>query len=139
MDSSNSIVKSSMDGIKELYNKPGGKFAKIMGILAGCGIGYAFLKYALPFLVASTANLILFVAELAVLAVLVGIVTSKPFWRALSLLWLQVMRKLYGLVVNIDPIAILQNAISEMRNTGISFVRLKRLHSPSRSRVEPSR
>lgn len=115
MDSSNSIVKSSMDGIKELYNKPGGKFAKIMGILAGCGIGYAFLKYALPFLVASTANLILFVAELAVLAVLVGIVTSKPFWRALSLLWLQVMRKLYGLVVNIDPIAILQNAISEMR------------------------
>lgn len=115
MDSSNSIVKSSMDGIKELYNKPGGKFAKIMGILAGCGIGYAFLKYALPFLVASTANLILFVAELAVLAVLVGIVTSKPFWKALSLLWLQIMRKLYGLVVNIDPIAILQNAISEMR------------------------
>ena len=115
MDSSNSIVKSSMDGIKELYNKPGGKFAKIMGILAGCGIGYAFLKYALPFLVASTANLILFIAELVVLAILVGIVSSKPFWKALSLLWLQIMRKLYGLVVNIDPIAILQNAISEMR------------------------
>ncbi len=110
-----SIVKSSMDGIKELYNKPGGKFAKLMGIIAGCGIGYAFLKYALPFLVASTANLILFIGELVVLAIIVGIVTSKPFWRALSLLWLQVMRKLYGLVVNIDPIAILQNAVAEMK------------------------
>jgi hypothetical protein len=86
-----------------------------MGIIAGCGIGYLFLKYALPFLVASTANLILFITELVVLAILVGIVTSKPFWRALSLLWLQIMRKLYGLVVNIDPIAILQNAVSEMK------------------------
>jgi hypothetical protein len=109
-----SVMKPSIDGIREMYKKPGGKFAKVTGLLAGCGVGYAFLKYALPFLVASTANLILFVGELVVLAVIVGIVTSKPFWRALSLLWLQVMRKLCGLVVNIDPIAILQNKIKDM-------------------------
>lgn len=107
--------KSSMDGIKELYNKPGGKFAKIMAIIAAGGIGFLFLKYALPFLVASAANLILFVIELAALALIVGVVTSKPFWRALSLIWLQIMRKLYGFVVNIDPIAILQNAVNEMK------------------------
>jgi hypothetical protein len=133
----NNVALQPKDKFKELWKRPGGGFAKLTGILAILGIGYAFFKFALPFLVAATANLLLFVAELAALAAIVYIVTNKKTRRLISLLWLQLMRKAYGLVVNIDPIAILENGIREMReklqiidknvtNLGSILVRMKR-------------
>lgn len=110
-----SLAVQEKNNIKELWKRPGGTFAKITGILALGGGIFAFLKYALPFLVAATANLLLFSLELVALAAIIFAVTSKPFRRLVSLTWLQVMRKLYGVVVNIDPIAILQNGINEMK------------------------
>ena len=115
MDSTNSMAVQTKDGLKELWKRPGGTFAKVTGIIALCGGAFAFLKYLLPFLVAATANLLLFAVELIALAAILFAVTSKPFRRLVSLTWLQVMRKLYGLVVNIDPIAILKNGIREMK------------------------
>lgn len=111
----NSNLPATTDGLKELWKRPGGTFAKVTGVVALCGAGFAFLKYVLPFLVAATANLLLFAVELVALAAIIFAVTSKPFRRLVSLTWLQIMRKLYGLVVNIDPIAILQNGINEMK------------------------
>ena len=102
-------------GLKELWKRPGGTFAKITGFLALGGVAFAFCKYVLPFLVAATGNLLLLAVELVALAAIIFIFTSKPFLRAVSLGWLQLMRKLYGLIVNIDPIAILQNGINEMK------------------------
>ena len=103
------------DGLMELWNRPGGTFAKITGGIALVGAGYAFLKYCLPFLVAAAGNMLLLSAELVGLAAILFAVTSKTFLRGVSLTWLQIMRKFYGLIVNIDPIAILQNGINEMR------------------------
>ena len=103
------------DGLKELWNRPGGLFAKITGVLALGGSAFAFFKYVLPFLVAAAGNMLLLSVELAALALFLFIVTDKTFLRGLSLTWLQIMRKLYGLIVNIDPIAILQNGINEMK------------------------
>lgn len=103
------------DGLMELWNRPGGTFAKITGVIALCGAGLAFLKYILPFLVAAAGNMLLLTVELIALASILFAVTSKTFLRGVSLTWLQVMRKLYGVIVNIDPIAILQNGINEMR------------------------
>lgn len=109
------ITTNKKDGLSELWNRPGGTFAKITGGLALAGAGYAFLKYALPFLVAAAGNMLLLSVELAGLAAILFAVTSKTFLRGVSLTWLQVMRKFYGLIVNIDPIAILQNGINEMK------------------------
>lgn len=111
----NSLTTTNKDGLAELWNRPGGTFAKITGGVALAGAGFAFCKYALPFLVAAAGNMLLLSAELAGIAAILFAVTSKTFLRGVSLTWLQVMRKFYGLIVNIDPIAILQNGINEMR------------------------
>lgn len=111
----NLITTNKKNGLSELWNRPGGTFAKITGGIALAGAGYALLKYVVPFLVASAGNLLLLSAELSGLALILFAVTSKTFLRGISLTWLQVMRKMYGLIVNIDPIAILQNGINEMK------------------------
>lgn len=112
----NSLISTNKkDGLSELWNRPGGTFAKITGGIALAGAGYAFLKYCLPFLVAAAGNMLLLSAELVALAAILFAVTSKTFLHGISLAWLQIMRKFYGLIVNIDPIAILQNSINEMR------------------------
>lgn len=105
----------STDSFKSLWKRPGGGFAKFTGILAIGGLGFVFCKYLLPFLVAATANLLVFIAELVALGAVIFLLTNKQVHRAISLTWLQVMRKIYGLIVNIDPIAILQNGINEMK------------------------
>lgn len=111
----NNLTTTNKDGLAELWKRPGGTFAKITGAGALLGAGFAFCKYALPFLVAAAGNMLLLSAELVGLAAILFAVTSKTFLRGVSLTWLQVMRKFYGCIVNIDPIAILQNGINEMK------------------------
>lgn len=111
----NSLTTTNEKGLKELWKRPGGTFAKATGFLALGGGAFVFCKYALPFLVAAAGNLLLLGVELVALAAIIFVCTSKPFLRGVSLTWLQLMRKFYGLVVNIDPIAILQNGINEMK------------------------
>ena len=99
--------------IKNLWKRPGGAFAKVTGWAAIAALLYGFYKI-LPFLVAGAANLLILILELIALAIIVYLVTSKDVRRVVKLTWLQIMRKIYGLVVNIDPIHILQNGINEM-------------------------
>lgn len=110
-----SSTNTNENSFKNLWKRPGGTFAKVTGWAAIIAMVFAFCKYALPFMVAAAANLLVLIAELVALFVVLYILTSKEFRRAVSLTWLQIMRKLYGLIVNIDPIAILQNGINEMR------------------------
>lgn len=105
---------SQAQSLKNLWKRPGGGFAKLTGWAAIAAILYGIFK-ALPFLVAAASNLIVLILELVALAALLYLITSKDVRRVVKLTWLQVMRKLYGLVVNIDPIHILQNGINEMR------------------------
>lgn len=104
---------SSDESFKNLWKRPGGLFAKITGWAAIAAIGYGLFKI-LPFLVAGAANLLILILELIAIVAILYIVTSKEFRRSVQLMWLQIMRKLYGLIVNIDPIAILKNGIGEM-------------------------
>jgi len=106
--------KKLKDRIKELWKRPGGGFAKVSGILALGAIGYGLYK-ALPFLIALASNTIWFVVEMVVLAILLYVVTHKRFRRIVQLLWLQISKKILGLVVEMDPINILKNGIAEMR------------------------
>lgn len=110
MDQDNNIREK----IKELYKRPGGLFAKITGILIITALGYGFYL-ALPFLVAAAANFLILLLELIGIAGILYLITNKDFRRGLQLVWLQLMRKFYGVIVNIDPIAILQNGINEMK------------------------
>lgn len=103
------------NSFKNLWKRPGGTFAKVTGWAAIIAMVFAFCKYLLPFLVAAAANIIILILELVALFIIIYVLTNKTFRRACSLGWLQLMRKLYGLIVNIDPINILQNSIDEMK------------------------
>ena len=107
-------VDSAEQSLKNLWKRPGGLFAKITGWGAIAALGYGLFKI-LPFLVAGAANLLVLILELVAIVAILYVVTSKEFRRGLQLSWLQIMRKFYGFIVNIDPINILQNGIKEMK------------------------
>lgn len=102
--------QASADSWKALWNRPGGGFAKFTAVLAAGGLVYGFFK-ALPFLIAGLANTMIFMAEIAGLAIILFILTSKEFWKWISLFWLQINRKIVSKFVKIDPISILENGI----------------------------
>lgn len=114
MDQTTNSTTDIRQKIKDLYKRPGGTFAKVTGILVIAAIGFGLYK-ALPFLVAAASNFLILLLELIGIAALLFLITNKEFRRGLQLVWLQVMRKFYGIIVNIDPIAILQNGINEMK------------------------
>ena len=114
-NSLSSTTGGKIDSWKQLWNMPGGTFAKITAVGAALGLGYGFYV-ALPMLIAGAANTLIFITECVAIVVLLMILTSKTFWRNVSLIWLQVNRKLLGLIVKIDPISILENSICELKN-----------------------
>lgn len=106
--------EAQAETMRNLWKRPGGMFAKVTGWAAIAAILYGLYKI-LPFLVAAASNILILILELLAIAAVLYLITSKDVRRIVKLTWLQVMRKLYGLVVNIDPIHILQNGINEMR------------------------
>jgi hypothetical protein len=101
--------------LKNISKMPGGWFAIGTGALAIGAIVYYLFK-ALPFLIAGAANLSIFILELVGLAILLMIVTSKTFWKTISLFWYQIMKKMLGVVVKMDPLTILQQGINRLRD-----------------------
>lgn len=110
--SSNAAGKAM--SIKDMFKRPGGTFAKITAVAAAIGLGFGFIK-ALPFLITAASNLLVLIAEVVAIAVILGILTSKNFWKWVSLFWLQLNRKIVGAFVKIDPISILENSIFKMK------------------------
>ena len=79
------------------------------------GAGYALYKF-LPDLIALTQNLLTLTALVGVLALIFFLImndTSRNFFKNL---YFVIMRKLTGLIVEIDPIAIVKGKIKDMKN-----------------------
>lgn len=110
----NTNTDSAKESFRALWKRPGGLFAKITGVAAIAAVLYGLYK-VLPFLVAAASNLLVLILELVAIVAILFVLSSKEFRRGVQLSWLQIMRKFYGWFVNIDPIAILQNGINEMK------------------------
>ena len=117
MDIKNSLVPAEF---AENYQKtskwsqPGGGLAKILTIIAGCAGVYA-LYLALPVILSMMTNAF----NIALLAIglwaLVSIVTNKKFRRMLSTAFFIICRKLTSMFVEIDPAAIIDRHVSELK------------------------
>jgi hypothetical protein len=100
---------------KSPWEKPGGTLAKITLVAMIAGAGYALYKF-LPNLIALTQNLLTLTALVGVLALIFFLImndTSRNFFKNL---YFVIMRKLTGLIVEIDPIAIVKGKIKDMKN-----------------------
>ena len=100
--------------ITDLWKQPGGTLAKVGLWVMGGSVLWGVYK-ALPYLIAFTQNVFTLTLLMLGLGCILYVVFSPEMRRILKLLYLQICRKLTGLVVNIDPIVILENSISEMK------------------------
>ena len=109
MDTNNSMQKSLSN-----WDKPGGTLGKI--VAAGAAVGGVVLLYKiLPYLITLTEN----IWHLGILAgglVAVGfLLTNDTFRKTFSMAYFMLMRKITGLFIEINPIAILKQGVFEMK------------------------
>lgn len=100
--------------ITNLWKQPGGALAKVGLWVMGGSVLWGIYK-ALPYLIAFTRNIFTLTLLMIGLGCVLYVVFSPELRRILKLLYLQICRKITGLIVEIDPIAILENSIGEMK------------------------
>lgn len=111
----NGLQKFGGDGkITNLWKQPGGTLAKVGLWVMGGSILWGIYK-ALPYLIAFTQNVFTLTLLMLGLGCILYVVFSPEMRKILKLLYLQICRKITGLIVEIDPIAILENSINEMK------------------------
>lgn len=108
------MMKQQNNKVVNLWKQPGGMLAKVGLWVMGGSILYGVYK-ALPYLIAFTQNIFTLTLLMIGLGCLLYVAFSPEMRKILKLMYLQICRKITGLIVEIDPIAILENSISEMK------------------------
>lgn len=96
------------------WDKPGGNLGKVVAGVLAVG-GCILLYHVLPFLITLASNIITLGALVGVIAGLGFLLTNKKFQEVCSNAYFMVMRKLTGLIIEIDPIAIVRKQILSMK------------------------
>lgn len=104
------IFPGQTQPLRSYWNRPGGKF----GILAGMGLLVIAGYFLFPFLTAVAWNTLNLGIALACLGAFLYVVTHKKLRMALFYSYESLMKKLVGLVVQMDPFVIAENYIEDM-------------------------
>jgi hypothetical protein len=99
---------------KSMWQKPGGTLGMIVAGL-GVAAGAMVLYKILPALIVLAQNTLVFAGLLAAIAAIIYVITDKKFRTLFSASYFMLMRWLTGLVVEINPIAIVEQRIEQMR------------------------
>jgi len=75
----------------------------IIGLSLFAGLGYVFLTFVLPWLVAVTWSMVNLIIGGAVLGFLLMIITNKKFWKALRYLSEFIANYTVGLAIELNP------------------------------------
>lgn len=98
---------------KTFWERPEGVTGQIFGVAVIAGGGF-LLYQALPYIITLLQNTI-YAGLLGVVAVTLGfIITDKRFWRLGKYLYMSLMRKITQIFVEIDPIGIMKNYVTEL-------------------------
>lgn len=108
------ISNNNVENKVSPWEKPGGTLGMIVAGLAAGG-GCIVLYKILPFLISLTTNLLTLSLLVLALAAIGFLVTNKRFRQTCSMVYFMVMRKITGLIIEIDPIAIVENKVKEMK------------------------
>lgn len=96
------------------WEKPGGTLGLVVagGALAG---GLILLYKILPFLITLTTNILTLGMLVGVLSLIAFLISDKRFRKTVSMVYFLIMRKITGIVIEIDPIAIVESKLKEMK------------------------
>lgn len=96
------------------WEKPGGTLGLV--VAGGAVAGGAILLYKiLPFLITLTTNILTLGMLVAVLSGIAFLISDKRFRKTVSMVYFLIMRKITGLIIEIDPIAIVEAKVKEMK------------------------
>lgn len=99
--------------LKSIWSKPEGKATLLVLGGLGCVLFY-YWGLILPFLIMTLQNTLYFGFLLGILGLLVFLFTNRQFRTMIWYLWKTLMRGLAGIIIQIDPIAILKSYISDL-------------------------
>jgi len=104
------IFPTSKQELKSYWNRPGGKF----GVVAGLGILALIGYYVLPVLTGIVWNTINFGIALVCLAIFLYCVTNRKLRLSLFYFYEILMKKLVGVVIELDPFIIAEDYLEDM-------------------------
>ena len=104
------IIPSSKEGLKSYWKRPGGKFGIIMGI----GIMLVIAYFLVPILTKVVWNTLNLGIAIVCLGLFLYTVTHKKLRLSFFYFYESLMKKVLGLVVQMDPFVIAENYIEEM-------------------------
>lgn len=114
-NSNYSLIPTEVGKKVSNWDKPGGSLGLFVAVVLG-GLGIWGLYSILPFIITLLQN-IFYAFGLGVLLVAIGIVlSSKSFRENVSMAYFILMRKIAGILIEVDPIAIVEHKIMEMRD-----------------------
>jgi phage shock protein A len=97
--------------LKSYWKRPGGKFGTLIGLGALAAIGY----YVLPILTGIVWNTLNFGIALACLGVFLYCITHRKLRLSLFYFYEILMKKLVGVVIELDPFIIAEDYINDMQ------------------------
>jgi hypothetical protein len=104
------IFPTDAQQLKSYWKRPGGKF----GTIAGLGILAAIGYYVLPIFTAIVWNTVNFGIALACLGIFLYAVTHRKLRLSLFYFYEILMKKLVGIVIQLDPFIIAEDYIKDM-------------------------
>ncbi len=104
------IFPTNQAELKSYWNRPGGKF----GIFAGIGILGLIGFYVMPFLTTVVWNTLNFGIAMACLALFIYAVTNRKLRLSLFYFYEILMKKLVGVVIELDPFIIAEDYLGDM-------------------------
>lgn len=96
--------------LKSYWNRPGGKF----GTVAGLGILAAIGYYVIPILTTVVWNTINFGIACAAAFLLYMVLSNRKLWMSIFYLYEILMKKLVGVVIELDPFIIAEDYIKDI-------------------------
>lgn len=104
------IFPNSPQELKSYWNRPGGKFGMIAGIGILAVVGY----YVLPILTTIVWNTFNFTVGVVALLLLIYAVTNRKLRLSLFYFYEILMKKLVGIVIELDPFIIAEDYLGDM-------------------------
>lgn len=104
------IFPSSKQELKSYWNRPGGKF----GIFVGLAILGAIAYFVIPILTTIVWNTINFGIALVCLAIFIYAITHRKLRLSLFYFYEILMKKLVGVVIELDPFIIAEDYLGDM-------------------------
>lgn len=133
-----SIITKDVSSKVSNWEKPGGKLGFVIAALAAGG-GAIILYKILPWLITLASNMLTLGLLVIALSAIAFVLCDKNFRENFSMIYFMLMRKIAGIIIEIDPIAIVEHKLEEMRDKieeiGSNMSKIKGLITRNKQRV----